>query len=149
MIPTTLLSWAKCLILTWWYVLTHWDRMTHTCVGKLNSIASDDGLSPGRHQAIIWTNAESLFIGPLGTNFSEILIKIKIFSLNKIHLKMSSAKCQPFCLSLSVLIIVSARICRITAKFWITFLYPRSLFIAKSRALHCIIKPLLPSFIRQ
>ena len=62
--------------------------MTHICVGKLNSIASDDGLLPGRHQDIIWTNAESLFIGPLGTNFSEILIEIKIFSLNKIRLKM-------------------------------------------------------------
>ena len=27
-------------------------------------------------QAIIWTNAEILFIGPLATNFSEILIEI-------------------------------------------------------------------------
>ena len=44
------------------------------------SIGSDNGLSPVRHQAIIWTNAAILSIGRLWTNFSEILIKkIKIF----------------------------------------------------------------------
>ena len=41
------------------------------CVGKLTIIASDIGLSPGRHQAIIWTSAGILLIVPLGTNFSE------------------------------------------------------------------------------
>ena len=56
--------------------LTHWGRVTHLCVSKLTSIASDNGLSPGRRQAIIWTNAEILLIGPLGTNFNEILIEI-------------------------------------------------------------------------
>ena len=40
------------------------------------SIGSDNGLSPGRHQAIILTNAEISFIGSIGTDFSEILIKI-------------------------------------------------------------------------
>ena len=33
----------------------------------------------GRYQAIIWTNAGILFIGPLGTNFSEISIEIQTF----------------------------------------------------------------------
>ena len=41
------------------------------------SIGSDNGLSPNRHQAIIWTSSGLLSIGPLGTNFSGILIKIK------------------------------------------------------------------------
>ena len=50
--------------------------MTHICVSKLNIIGSDNGLSPGRRQAIIWTNAGILLIGPLGTNFSEILSEI-------------------------------------------------------------------------
>ena len=77
--------------------------MTHLCVSKLTSIASDNGLSPGRRQAIIWNNAGILLIGPLGTNFSGILIEIQIFSLKKIRLKMSSAKCRPFCLGLNVL----------------------------------------------
>ena len=34
--------------------------------------------------------------GPLGTNFSEILIKIHIFSLMKMHLKISSVKHNHF-----------------------------------------------------
>ena len=39
-------------------------------------IGSDNGLSPGRRHAIIWTNAAVLLIGPLGTNLSEILIEV-------------------------------------------------------------------------
>ena len=78
--------------------LTHSGRVTHICVGKLTTIASDNGLSPGRRQAIIWTNAGILLIGPLGTNFNETLIVIHTFSFNKMHLKMSSAKWRPFCL---------------------------------------------------
>ena len=50
-------------------------------------MSSDNGLSPGWRQAIIWTNAGILLIGPLGTNFSEILIKMYIFSFKKMHLK--------------------------------------------------------------
>ena len=56
---------------------------------------SDNGLSPGWCQAIIWTNAGILLIGPLGTNFSEIIIKIHAISLKKMNLK-------PFCLCLDV-----------------------------------------------
>ena len=76
--------------------LTHWGRATHICVGKLTTIGSDNGLSPGRRQAIIWTNAGILLIGPLGTNVSEILIGIQTFSFKQMHLKMSSAKWRPF-----------------------------------------------------
>ena len=47
-------------------------------VGRV-SIASDNGLSPDRHQAFIWTTAGILLIGPLGTNFNEIWIKIQNF----------------------------------------------------------------------
>ena len=83
--------------------LTHWGRVTHICVSKLTIIGSDNGLSPGRGQAIIWTNAGILLIGPLGTNFSEILIGIQTFSFKKMHLKMSSAKWRPFSLGLDVL----------------------------------------------
>ena len=48
--------------------------MMHICVGKLSIIGSDNGLLPGQRQAIIWTIAGKLFIGPLGTNFSEMNI---------------------------------------------------------------------------
>ena len=61
-------------------LLTHWGRVTHICVSKRTIIGSDDGLSPSRRQAIIWTNAGILLIGPPGTNFSEILIEIITFS---------------------------------------------------------------------
>ena len=71
--------------------------MTRICIGKLTTIVSE------RRQAIIWTNAGILLIGPLGTNFSEILFEIQSFSLKKIRLKMSSAKCCSFPLGLNVL----------------------------------------------
>ena len=85
------------------HILTHWGRVTHTCVGHLTIIGSDNGLSPGRHQAITWTNVGILLIGPLGTNFSEMLTEIHTFSLKKIHFKISSGKWRPFCLGLIVL----------------------------------------------
>ena len=58
---------------------THWGRVTHICVGNLTIIGSDNGLSSGRRQAIIWTNVGILLIAPLGTNFSELLIEIQTF----------------------------------------------------------------------
>ena len=64
---------------------------------------SDNGLSPGRHQAIIWTNAGILLIGLLGTNFSEILIEMLTHSLKKMHLKLSSVKWWPVCFGLNML----------------------------------------------
>ena len=77
--------------------------VTHMCGGNLTIIGPDNGLSPGRRQAIIWTNDGILLIGPLGTNFSEFLIGIHTFSFKEMHLKMSSAKWRPFCLGLNVL----------------------------------------------
>ena len=54
-------------------------RVTHKCVIKLIIIGSDNGLSPGRRQNIIWTNA-GISIGILGRNFSEILNEIHTVS---------------------------------------------------------------------
>ena len=79
--------------------------MTHICVSDLTTIGSDNGLSPGWRQAIIWTGAGILLIGPLRTNFSEISIAIHAFSFKKIHVKMSSAKWRLFRLGLNVLIL--------------------------------------------
>ena len=80
--------------------------MTHICVGMLTIIGSNNGLSPSRRQAIIWTNARILLTGPLGTNFNEILIEIHTFSFKKIHLKMSSVKRRLFRFGLNVLILI-------------------------------------------
>ena len=76
----------------------------HIWVGKLTIIGSDNGLSPGRRQAIIWTNARILLIEPLGTNFSEVLIGIQIFSFKKMRLKnvnyeKASILSQPQCVN--------------------------------------------------
>ena len=75
--------------------LTHWGRVTHICVSNLTIIDSDTGLSPGRRQAIIWTNAGILLGTNLGTNFNEIVIEIHTFSFKKMHLNMSSEKWRP------------------------------------------------------
>ena len=85
------------------YMLNHWGQETQISNGNLTIIGSDNGLSPGRRQAIILTNAGILLIGPLGTHFSGILIEIQTFSLKKMRWKVSSAKWWPFCLGLDVL----------------------------------------------
>ena len=75
--------------------LTSWSKTTAIqMLTRLTSMV---------RQAIIWTKAGLLLIGPLGTNFSEILIEILTFSLKKIRLKVSSAKRRSFCLGLNVL----------------------------------------------
>ena len=86
------------------FCLTHWGLVI--CAGNLAIIGSDNGLSPDWRQAIIWTNAGISLIGSLGTNFSEILIKIHTFSFKKIHFKTLSAKWCSFCRSLNVLMVV-------------------------------------------
>ena len=87
----------------WLDTLTHWGRVMHICISKLTIIGSDNGLWPGQHQAIIWTNAGILLIQTLRTNFSEILSTTHTSSFKKMLLKMSSAKWRYCCLGLSVL----------------------------------------------
>ena len=74
--------------------------MTQICVSKLSITGSDNGLSPDRRQAIIWTDVGILLIGPLGTNFSEILIEIQIFvknSLENVVCEMAFIVSRPQC----------------------------------------------------
>ena len=83
--------------------LTHWGRVTHICVSKLNTIGLDNDLSPGRRQAIFGTNAGILLIRILGTNRNEILNKIHTFSFKKMYIKLSPVQWRQFWLSLNVL----------------------------------------------
>ena len=72
----------------------------------LNSLRPSDAYmrrQTDRRQAIIWTNAGLLLIGPLRTYFNENLIKIQQFSMKKMHVKMSSAKWRPSFLGFNVL----------------------------------------------
>ena len=60
---------------------------------NLTNIGSDNGLSPGRCQTIIWSRDRSNIVN--GTHRNKLQWKIR--------LTMSSAKYQPFCVSLNVL----------------------------------------------
>ena len=67
---------------------THTHTHTHTrsaAYASVNQVGtgSDKGLSSGRRQAIIYSNAGLLLIGSLGSNLSELLIKIQNFILQK------------------------------------------------------------------
>ena len=86
--------------------LTHWDRVTHVGFSRIIIIGSDNGLAPHRRQAIIWTNAGILLIGPSGSYFSKIVLEAQAFSFKKMHLKMP-AKGRPFCLGLDEMMAVS------------------------------------------
>ena len=97
-------QWNGC---KWVETLTHWGRVMHICVSKFSILGSDNDLSPGWRQAIICTNAGLLLIGPLWTDFNGILTKIHTFSFKKMHLKRSSGKWRPFCLSLNVLTLLT------------------------------------------
>ena len=52
-------------------LLAHWGRVTHICVSEIIKIGSDDGLSLGRRQAVIWTNAGIVLVWHLRTSFSD------------------------------------------------------------------------------
>ena len=82
--------------------LTHWGWVMHICIGKQIIIGSDNGLVPGRRQAIIWTNAEILLILPLGTSFSEISKRNSYIFIQENAFENIS-KWHPFCLGLNVL----------------------------------------------
>ena len=87
---------------------THRGPVTHICVSNLTIIGPDNGLSPDRCQAIIWTNAGILLIGPLGTNFSQwnsnrnsyIFIQENPFNI------MSFGKWRPFCFGLNMFSVI-------------------------------------------
>ena len=99
-----LCTWGKYFILIYYslFMLTHWGWVIYM-ISKLTIIGSDSGLLPCQCQTIIWTNTGILLIGPLGTNFSDILIEMHTFSFKEMHLKVSSAKWWPFCLGFNVL----------------------------------------------
>ena len=77
--------------------------MTHICVGKTTIIGSDNGLSPDRRQAIIWTNAGILMIGnKLQSNLnrnSNIVIQENAFE--NVVWKMAVILSRPQCVKVN------------------------------------------------
>ena len=125
--------------------------MTHICVSELSIIGSDNGLSPGRRQAIIWTNGGILLIRTSGTNFSEILSQVHTFSLKQMPLNMLSGKWPPFCLGLNVFLATArSKIWRSTifsfkditidgiALFWILFCWVYDVYTSMTRSFNSL-----------
>ena len=75
------------------FELTNWDRVMHICVIKLTMTGSDNGLSPGRRQAIMktqcWNSVNLTPRNKLQWNYNRYTYKH--FHL-KIHLKKSIRK---------------------------------------------------------
>ena len=90
------LTFYHCLTLKNCSVLTHWGRVWHTCVSNPIIIASNNGLSPDRCQAITWTNAGILLIGLYGTNVGEVLFQIHAFSSKQCIWKGRLQNCDHF-----------------------------------------------------
>ena len=104
--------------------LTHWGWVTLICVSYLTIIGSDNGLSPGRRQAIIWASAWILLIRNLGTNSSGISSEIRIFVQEN---AFENAKWRQFCLGLNVLnnrdvnFLLPAMVTRATCRHIVSF----------------------------
>ena len=89
---------SKFYILTWhhYYTLNSLRLSGPYMSVNYTITGSDNGLSRGWRQAIIWASAGILSTGPLRTIFNKIFIEIYPFSFKKMHLKMSSRKWHPF-----------------------------------------------------
>ena len=74
------------------------------CVNNLTSVGSDNVLSPGRRQAIIWNNVGRFSNGPWETNFSEILIINVYIFIQENAFKNAVRKLVCICLGLNVII---------------------------------------------
>ena len=104
-ITCNLLCWSHTNI--WFF---HWGPVTHIYFSKIIIIDSDNTLSAGRRQAIIWTSGGMLLTRTLGIYFGEILIEINTFSFKKMHLTMSTVKWRLFRLGLNELTADAAQI---------------------------------------
>ena len=100
-----ILMWCYCSVLKFgpYHTLTHWGWVTHIYVSKLTTIGSDNGLSPGQRQAIIWIEAEILLICPPGNNLQ--------WNLNRRFIHFHSRKCIWKCCLVHDSHFVSASMC--------------------------------------
>ena len=83
-------------------IWTHWGWVTHICISKLMTIGSDNGLSPSRCHAIIWSTIVILAIGPLETKNHWNLnrnqyIFIQDYAFENIVCNMASILSLPQC----------------------------------------------------
>ena len=79
-------------------VLTHWSRVTHICVSKLNIIGSDNGLVPTRRQCwnfLNWTPGNKLY---WNSNRNSCIF-IHKSPLDNVVWKMATILSQPQCVN--------------------------------------------------
>ena len=70
------------------------------CVSRLTIIGLHNGLSPGRYQAVNWTSAGILLIGPLETvKFKPKLIHFKQNAFKHVNWKMTAILSRPQCVN--------------------------------------------------
>ena len=118
---------------------TNWGRVTHICVSNVTIIDSDNGLAPGRGQAIIWTDARILLIRTWGTNFSEILrsqnsyIFIQENLLENVVCKMAYISSGPHCIRLDCICLTTTRVLRDTLAVLSVSMWWYSMFISTER----------------
>ena len=121
--------------------VTHWGRVTHICVRKLTIVGSDNGLSPGRRQAVILTNAGVLLIGLL----RKVLLVYLLSKLIYFHWRKWIGKClRPFCLGTNLLTTIYHHVANgnafcITSLFWgsgICFLVRMNQLLNKQSSCH-------------
>ena len=77
--------------------------MTHICISKLTTINSDNGLSPGRHQVIIWANARWNIVNSNFRNKLQWNLKRNSYIFTKKYIEKNTLKWRPLCLGLNVL----------------------------------------------
>ena len=73
------LYWSSELRMTFLETSGIWYTILSFEMGKYFNLTIKETYILTICQAIIWTNAEILLIGPLGTNYDEMLIKIQQF----------------------------------------------------------------------
>ena len=95
-----------CILFFTWFItwLTHWGRVRYICIRKVIIIGSDNDLSPGWCQAIIWTNAGILLIEPLGNKLQWNLNQNFYFFIQEnafehVVWKMATIVSQPQCVN--------------------------------------------------
>ena len=78
--------------------ITHWGRETHTCVGKLTIIASDNGLSPSHYLNQCWNIVNWTLGNKLQWNFNgNSYIFIQENALENVVCEMASILSRPQC----------------------------------------------------
>ena len=72
--------------------LTHWGPVTHICIRKLTTNGSDNGLTPGRHQSIAWTNCWNIINWTLSNKLRWNFRRNSYICTQESVFRMSSAK---------------------------------------------------------